>query len=46
VGEGRGVREEQVRDTVVGGSNKLVDVQTVSWRDVKNGVPFVSFSHF
>jgi len=37
VGEGGGVWEELVRDTVVGGSNKLGDVETVSWRDVKDG---------
>jgi len=37
VGEGRGEWEEQVRDTVVGGSNKWGDVETVSRRDVKDG---------
>ena len=37
MGEGGFVWEEQVRDTAVGGSNKWDDVETVSWRDVKDG---------
>ena len=37
MGEGGGVWEEQIRDNVMGGSNKWGDVGTVSWRDVKDG---------
>jgi len=37
VGEGRGEWEKKVWDTVVGGSNRWGDVETVSWRDVKDG---------
>jgi len=37
VGEGGSEWEKHVRDTVVGGSNKWGDVETVSWRDVKDG---------
>ena len=36
-GGGGGEWEERVNDTVVGGSNKWGDVETVSWRDVKDG---------
>ena len=37
VGEGGSEWANHVKDTVVGGSNKWGDVETVSWRDVKDG---------